>query len=778
MQENQIDWQGIVKQIQDFCTSGVAKLLAQNLAPLSSPSQAKLSQEEIFEAKEVLQTGVRPHMESLDLYEPWHSRVRKRAVLKILEIKDVRLFCLETLALKEALKATRNSWTQATLASLMPAEEPLSAIDQILTPRGDIRSDASETLFRLTKEKDGLGRQINSTLDKLVNDHDMNAFLQDKFVTTREGRWVLPIKSGHQHHVPGVIHGSSQTKQTVFMEPEKVIPLNNRLRQVEVEIEDEIERLLTELSQYLFSLSEAFAKTREALQAADLKLAQAQWSLLCQAEPFEFSESELFLVEVKHPLLQIQAQKPVANTVHLTPQKSLLLLSGPNAGGKTVLLKSIGLAAHMARCGLPICAASTSRLPFFKNIQIVLGDSQNVGAQLSTFAGHLKLLDESARLKGADNLILVDEICGATDPEEGSALARSFIEEFANHQVFAVITSHLGPLKSGWTESSRVLNGSLEYDSKTARPTYQFLPGVPGDSLAIQTAKRIGISKEILDRAVNFLSPSVRQKLAGLDELDQMKDEIRSLQKHLKQEGAKAEASKLKYQKLLADFEKEKDQQLQKLLRQTEKALEEQIAQAKVQDTFKKHTALAEIKNTLPEIIKHKPGTSSDGGGPVSAEDFAKKFPTGSKVFVPSLNQDGIVQSTPNSRGEVMILSQSMRISLPWRDLKPPVSNGNPTASLARQAGHVTVSLHEGEKTLDLRGYTVEEALSELEIQLDKSIERREDRLKIIHGHGTETLKRAVRTYLSRSVYVQKWKSGTPEQGGDGITWVELDLGK
>lgn len=771
---NHLDWIEILKNIQGFATSGAAKISIGNLHSCSSPEEAQKNLRNTFDASQIVLTGTRPHMESLDLYEPWFTRIKKNAVLKTLEIRDVRHFCLEILALREATEKFQSPYCKQVYASLMDASEPLSAIDQILTPRGEIRSDASETLYRLFNEKENLARQVQGTLDKLVNDHQMNNLLQDKYVTTREGRWVLPIRSGMQHYMPGVIHGSSQTKQTVFMEPEAIIPMNNRLRQVEVEIEDEIERLLVELSKYLYGLHHQFATAKVVLEEADVVFAKAQWSLRIEGKAFTFSEDKISLKEIKHPLLAISGKPVVANTVLLNNEKSILLLSGPNAGGKTVLLKSIGLAAQMARCGLPLCGEEGSELPFFKNIQVAIGDQQNVGAELSTFAGHLKVLEHASRLKNKESLVLVDEICGSTDPEEGSALARSFIESFSKNQIFAVITSHLGPLKTGWQPEDKVLNGSLEYDAKSGRPTYQFLQGIPGDSLAIQTAKRVGVSKEIVERALELLTPETRVRLSGLEEIEQMKSDIQILREHLKKETAKAKFEKDKYEKLLVKFDKEKEEALQKVLRQSEKKIDEMISHAKADQTFKRHTALQEIKTQMPEVIKSKAGVQTNATSIQSAEDFAQHFPPGSKVFVQSLNQDGLIQSTPNSKGEVQILANSLRLTLPWTELKPAHKAHNPTADLIRRSSNVTIALQDSDKTVDLRGMTVEEALSSLEIQLDNSAIHKEDRIKIIHGHGTETLKKAVRTYLSRSVYVKKWKAGSPEQGGDGVTWAEL----
>lgn len=786
-----LDWTEILKIIQGHATSAIGREVISQTTTCASADLAHKSMRDIFSAISIIQLGIRPFMESLDFFEVWHSRIKKSAVLKTIELRDVRSFCLETLALEEALKLSDSDWSHQIQQQLMNAEEPLSAIDQIMTPNGEIRTDASEKLYHLFREKDSLSKQIENTLDKLVNAQQMQNLLQDKYVTTREGRWVLPIRSGMQHFAHGVMHGSSQTKQTVFIEPEAIVPLNNRIRQIEIEIEAEIERILMEISEYLHRQTTSFFQTREVLQDCDVIFAKAQWSLKIEAQECQFSASAIELNEVRHPLLAhsrfmktkeegFQGEnknKVIGNSVKLDQQKTILLLSGPNAGGKTVLLKSIGLAAQMARCGLPICAHESSRLPFFKEIRIGIGDSQSVDENLSTFAAHLKILNESSQMEGSDHLILVDEICGSTDPEEGSALARAFIEKFALKNIFGVITSHLGPLKTGWKETDRILNGSMEYDPQSGRPTYQYLQGVAGDSLAIQTAKRVGVDPELVERAMSLLSPETRVRLSAVEELERMKSELQILRDHLKSETKRMQNDRSKYEKLLAGFEKEKEEKLAKLIKSSERKIEEQIQLTKAEQTFKRHSALQEIRRELPEIVKSHPGSSNNTSNTIAtAEDFGKRFPPGSKVFVPTLGQDGIIQSTPNSKGDITVLSNSLRLTLKWHELKPPEKAQNPTADLLRRShsGRVTVSLVDADKVLDFRGKTVDEAISKLEIELDQAAIHKEDRIKIIHGHGTDTLKKAIRNYLSRSVYVKKWKAGGSDSGGDGVTWAEI----
>ncbi len=772
-----LDWNDLVDKISNFTTSETAKDEVQKLSNCESEAAAQKSFYQIECAGFILTSGVRPHMESVDLFELWHTRLKKNAVLKPLEIRDVRTFCLESVALKECLDQQSTDWAQDTNSQIMKAIEPLSAIDQLLTPSGDIRMEASERLYSLSKEKDQLAKQIQNQMDRLVKDHQMESMLQDRYVTTREGRWVIPVKGGLKQFVPGVVHGSSQTKQTVYIEPEAVIPMNNRLRQVEIEIEDEIERLLTELSHYFFSLVSDFVRTKSVLQQTDIILAKAQLAILVEAKPCTFSQDTILLNNLFHPLLKVSGKKPITNSIELNQKKSILLLSGPNAGGKTVLLKSIGLAAQMARCGLPICTSEGSSLPFFKDIMTAIGDSQSVDEDLSTFAAHLKLLNSALELKSFDRLILIDEICGSTDPEEGSALAKAFIQKYSENKIFAVITSHLTPLKTGWGEDSAVINGSLEFNTHLGKPTYRYLHGISGDSLALLTAKRVGVNAEVLKAASENLSPLAKKRLIELESIEKVKEDLFKLQESYQKKLAEFENKNKDLEKRIVDFESKKEVELQKTLQKATAKIETEISQIKAGETLDRHRKLQNIKFNLPEIVKGAPVIKANPGNISSSAEFAERFPPGTKVFVPSLNQDGIVQSTPNSKGEVLILSNSLRLQLPWEELKPAQKGSNPTARLARQGGVASASLNNEEKTVDLRGQNVDTALTKLENALDLAVTQQEDRIKIVHGHGSsDILKKSIRNFLSRSVYVKKWKAGGSESGGDGITWVELGL--
>ncbi len=772
---DRLDWPEIIAKLSSFATSDAAKEKLLKLSPLPNERAAEDSFSSIQKACQVLSRGSRPFMESLNLFSIWSQRLQKEATLKTLELRDVRHFCIEVLALKELLNQLDFDWSAQAASVLMDSARPLSAIDQLMSPDGEIRVDASEVLYKLHNEKTSQVRKVQNTLDRLTKDHELEDVLQDRYVTNREGRWVLPVKSGMRSFFEGIIHASSQSKQTVFMEPKEIIPINNRLREIEVEMEEEIERLLSSLSRYLQSLKDDFASSREQLLDWDLRLAQGQLSLQLESSPCRFSKDRITLTNLRHPLLVLDKSDVIPNSVKLNPEQRILLLSGPNAGGKTILLKSIGLAAQMARCGLPICADPGSELPFFKELFVALGDEQSVDQHLSTFAAHLKVLHESTQVKGSDHLLLIDEICGSTDPEEGTALARAFIEEYSKNKVFSVITSHLGPLKLGWGKESGLMNGSLEYDMQSGRPTYQFIMGVPGQSLALKTAKRVGISGEILERALSYLSRETLQFHSGLEEIEQMKVELRNLKDQTLSEAKEMKALKSRYTQLAEKFEKEKTQMLSQASKRAERKIESLIEQAKVTDLFKRHESLEKAKAQLPEIVKASQSKEAEAGPRIeSADDFAKVFPPGSKVFAQSVGRDAVVQGFPNAKGEVPVLSNSMRLMISWDQLRPPHMANNPTMDILRKSTEFSVSPLESDRVVDLRGLNVEEAINRLELQLDTAALHHEDRIKVIHGHGTETLKKAIRSYLSRSVYVKKWLSGSSDSGGDGVTWAEL----
>lgn len=765
-----IDWNKTLSHLVGFATSSEGKEKLKKTIPLLTKEDAVSSFKTISEAQNILKSGQRPYMESLDLIHSWYLRLEKNAVLKTIELKDLRLFLLEVENLAQVIHPLKSDWVQTIKPELMSAGEPLARIDDLMTPQGEIRVDASETLYKLHQEKKQLAQKVQNTLDGLVKGHDHDPHLQDKYVTNREGRWVIPVKSGMRHELEGIIHATSTSKQTVFMEPQQIVPLNNRIKQIELDIEEEIARLLKEISDYLYHLISDIARSKEVLLEVDCFLAKAQFTNVTSANPIVFSDDSVQLEDLKHPLMVLNGELVIPNSLSLTNKDKILILSGPNAGGKTVFLKSMGLAAHMARCGLPICASAKSTLPFFEDIFIAVGDSQNVDQSLSTFAGHLKILDQACHAKGAKSLVLIDEICGSTDPDEGAALARGFIHHYSYQGTFGLITSHLGPLKSGWEEGSGIVNGSMNYDAESGRATYEFVRGVPGKSLAFATAKKIGILDSVYNAGKLFLSPSGRKRLRSMEEVEKLKEEISQMKLQVRHELEIANQKQKEYEKLMREFNYNKDERLRKEVNDAFEKIKEDMQRGQVKNLFESHERRERITIDFPEVIKY--GDTSNREKEFDTIDgFTKAFPPGSVVFVTTLNQDGIVQGSPNSKGEIPVLSGSMRLFVDWHMLKPPKVTQNP---LKKKTSNKEVVFDTKKDEVDLRGLSTIEAIEKLELVLDKAQTNQLERIKIIHGHGSDALKKAVRSHLSRSVYISRWQVSASNDGGDGVTLAYL----
>jgi DNA mismatch repair protein MutS2 len=284
----------------------------------------------------------------------------------------------------------------------------------------------------------------------------------------------------------------------------------------------------------------------------------------------------------------------------------------------------------------------------------------------------------------------------------------------------------------------------------------------------------VGVEGAIVEQALRFLSPEARKWQKDVEQLDQMRAELAHLQTSLEAEKKRTAKEREKFESIIARFQKEKEQMLNQSIKRAERKVDTLIRESKIDDIFKRHQKLEQIKTDLPQIVKAKTPVTTDRTSIETAEEFVKAFPPGSKVFIPSLGYDGIVQGKPNAKDEVPVLSRSIRLTLPWQQLKPPETAGNPTKDILRKSGRAVFTPAQQDRVVDVRGLSTEEAIEQLELQLDTASLGQEDRVKIVHGHGAEILKKAVRGYLSRSVYVKKWFAGTAETGGDGVTWAEI----
>ena len=737
------DWHDLLDTICEKTKFNTVKEHIKNTKPFQTQTEALNYQKQF----EYLYNLKRPHLTSLDNLD-WLLVLEKKSILTIRQLLDIKDFCFDVSSVKRQLFPLKNDWSHLTTNALIKEETVQSLINKLVTADGSIKKEASQTLFQLTQDKNQIESSIKKVFDEITKNYKTQSLLQEKIVTNRYFRWVVPIKSAKQHDFKGVIHARSQTRQTVFMEPDSVIPLNNQMEQIQIDIEKEIQRLLKKISDDLSEFFSLFIETKKRLILIETLWTHFDWSKKHNCHSVSFS-SHLNLPGLKHPL--IDPQSVVSNTIDLDQEKNILLISGPNGGGKTVLLKSIGLACYMAQCGLQICTSASAQLPFFKKIHTVLGDLQDIHNELSSFTAQLEKLYEATQ-SDHTHLILIDEICSATEPEQGSALAQAFIDEYGENKSWVIATSHLEKLKTHWNK--KIIHGSLEFnEDKTL--TYKFFKGSPGRSLSFETAKRINIPEKIIKKASSYLSDSFKKDQKKWDEIHDLKKDLKQIKEDLETQTKEMKKKKKQYETLCEKVEENKTKQIQDFIKNEEKILKQMM-------NDQEHTKAKDHLKQMKETVKEKSHESYFK----TLEEFKNNTKRGELIFIPYLNKSGVIQGDMNAKEEILILSDSLSLRIHWKYLKPPFKK----AQRKKSSYKVEKSSDKNLKSdINLKGLTIDEAILKIEKFFDQSLTHNQTTVKIIHGRGV--LKEALKKYLSSSLYVKKCYKNS---SNDHSTLVEL----
>jgi DNA mismatch repair protein MutS2 len=652
----------------------------------------------------------------------------------------------EAMALKEELLPLQNALSQVA-AGIGDHGAFLLRVRKALDEEGAVRDEASPRLKQIRQELHPLRQEILNRLYALMDRH--KEAVQDRFVTLRRERYCIPVRAGMAHKIPGLLLDESESGATLFIEPLSVVKLNNRLYALRLQEEEEVNRILRELSQRLAE-DPGVPGTLEALALLDLVQAQAALSRDLGLSRPRFGEGYA-LEEAFHPLIE----NPVKNSFALDETHRLLLISGPNMGGKTALLKTLGLAVLMAQSGLFV-AAKRATLAWPDRVYADIGDEQSLQESLSTFAGHLKRLKEMLEGATERSLVLIDELGSGTDPEEGAALSQAILEALLARGVKGMVTTHLSPLKAFAQGREGVMNASMRFDLATLRPTYELVLGVPGRSYALAIARRLALPEEVLRRAEALLPEGGRLE-ALLEKLEAERLALMEEKRHLQKALEEAEALKRELLAREKGFAEERQRRL--------KALEEEVRQRLLQ-------VEAEIK-----AIREKARTEGkrDALRELMAlkERYAKKAPPpppppgltpGQAVEVPSLGKRGRLLEI---RGEEALVQVGpLKMNLKAAELKPLQEEATPKALPLRPRREV--------KEVDLRGLTVEEALLEVDSALEEARALGLPTLRLLHGKGTGALRQAIREFLRRDKRVEAFADAPPNEGGHGVTVVVL----
>lgn len=722
------------------------------------------------------------------------ERASKGGVLEALELRDCGLvltrmdevarFCVRhaheapaVVALAEGLQSTRE------------LQNLTRAIEAAIQPDGAIKESATPELRRLTYAAQELKQRMREQLDRILHSRRYEDVLQESYFAQREGRYVLPVKSDMRGRMPGIVHDVSASGATVFIEPRELVELNNSIKVADLEIEREVRRILRELTLLVAGQADALETGIEVLAELDTVQAKAAFSRRLTASPVTLNDlGRVMLKQARHPLLMLAKDEVVANDILLDESIRVLVISGPNTGGKTVTLKIVGLFSLMVRAGLHLPCAPESEMAIFPELYADIGDAQDLSRDLSSFSAHMsqmvQLLAESARSvsSGVDpgqSLVLLDEPVTSTDPQEGAALAEALLCHLASLKMKVVVTTHYGPLKELAQTMPGFANASVEFDVTRLAPTYRLFLGVPGGSSALEIAGRLGMDKKILDDARQRLPKDDRRLEDLMVDLQQKQRQLADDVERAAQARAEAERAVVEAKALQARLE-EAELEARKGLK---KKLGEQFqrARAEVQatvDALKREQKLIKAKETSQRLSELEIQTKQElvpSGEPIPVD----RLRVGAQVEIAGLGMTGSLLEDPQGKKRVRVKVGEGEVLATVANLIGVASGATapvpppPSSSSRKFSTGGGLGLDE-QTVVDVRGQAADEALDQVIAALDRATLDGAPFLRIIHGHGTGKLKASLRAYLKDSPYVATTRPGDRSEGGDGVTIVTV----
>ncbi|MDJ0864584.1 MAG: Smr/MutS family protein [Myxococcota bacterium] len=676
----------------------------------------------------------------------------------------------------------------AALASSLGAHGDLAAAIRFsIDSEGQVTDAASPEIAEARGSARRLGGEVQRRLEAALRDPQVAPHLSDSFVTVRHDRYVLPVRADARGQVRGIVHDASASGTTLFVEPQAVVDLNNRLKEAELRIEREAARVVRELSEQVGREASGLRASLAVLEALDLAFARAALAREQEAVAPEVGDAgTLRAPQLRHPLLPCETS--VANDLGVGAGFQVLVLSGPNAGGKTVAMKALALAVLYARAGLHVTAAPGARVDWMDALLADIGDAQSLRESLSTFSAHLANLAHIVERAGPRTLVVLDEIGDGTDPGEGAALAQAVLEALADAGARVVATTHYNLLKEMAGVDPRFENGSFEFDAETLAPTYRIRLGTPGASSATAVAARMGLRGDVLERANQLLEREDRQLERMLAELSESRMALERERRAAEQARAESESDRDALRHKLERLQARRDKLYESMRRDLDQSFRRAHGEvARVIRELQRGggaRAAARAREELLEIEARARRTEAESGArparPADAApvDWSRARP-GDLVRVVG-GGDGALLALPDRRGRVAVRVGAARLVVPAERVAQPAAE--PTPERSRPKPHVTVEARPprsgaGESRCDLRGLRVEEALHRVAELLDDAAASGRARLVLIHGLGTGALRDAIRTHLADSPYVASFTPGPPEAGGDGLTEVHLEGG-
>ena len=781
-----LEYYKIIDKLKEKAESSLGKELIDIIAPSTEIDEIEYFQRETEEAFNIIIKKGNPPLFGINNVKNYVKRAEKGGMLfpsDLLKISDsLRVVrALKTFSKDiEEDKSLKIEIIYGLIESLESSKILEEEINRCIISEEELSDNASSKLSSIRRSMTVKNDSIKSKLNSIVNSPKYEKYLQDNLVTMRGGRYVVPIKQENKRFFPGLVHDQSSSGATLFVEPMAIVELNNELKALEIDEKEEIERILLELSQLVAENGYGISNNQESLQKLDFIFAKGKLAVeMNGTRPMLNIDGYINIKKGRHPLLKDKNVVPI--DIYLGDEFNTLVITGPNTGGKTVTLKTVGLITLIAQTGLHIPADFNSEIAVFDNIYADIGDEQSIEQSLSTFSSHMTNIVDILEEVDMNSLVLFDELGAGTDPTEGAALAMSILDYLLNRNIRTIATTHYSQLKIYALSNKGVRNASVEFNVETLSPTYKLLIGVPGKSNAFEISKRLGLQDYIIDEARSLVSEEnieFEDVLTAIDEdrrriesdkyeAEQLKQEVAKLREELERE---KEKTKLSRDKIL---EKAKIE-ARELLKKSKDEADEIIRELKdisslvdKEDRRKLHRGQDRLRDNISELD----GSLSSDIFEVKTNKPLKKVKVGQTVEVLNLGQKGTVLDMPDENGNLTVQVGIMKVNVNLSNLRNAEEEKKKTSVSTKK---IIRSKQNIKNEIDLRGYNLDEALMYLDKYIDDAYIAGVKSSEIIHGKGTGVLKDGVRSYLKGHKHVKTQRVGGFSEGGDGVTIIEL----
>ena len=781
-----LEFDKIITRLTSHATSAPGRKLCAELEPLDQIEEIETMQAETADAlSRLFRKGSISFGSTCDV-RPYLKRLEIGSSLNTRELLQIAALLENSGRVKSYGKNEREDAPGDSLSAMFAALEAVPSltgeIRSCILAEDEISDSASPALRQIRRSIKASGERIHTELTKLISSAAKD-YLQDSLITTRDGRYCIPVKAGCQMHVPGIIHDQSSTGSTIFIEPASVVRLNNEIRELELKEQEEIEAILARISENAAQHTDEILLDYDMMVQLDFIFARASLAMEENASrPVINRDGIIDLRAARHPL--IDKKKIVPIDIRLGEKFDLLVITGPNTGGKTVSLKTTGLLVLMGLSGLHIPAGDQSRIALFREVYADIGDEQSIEQSLSTFSSHMKNVTEFLKQADEDSLVLFDELGAGTDPVEGAALAASILMSLHRRHIRTIATTHYSELKLWALRTPGVINGACEFNVDTLSPTYRLLIGVPGKSNAFAISKKLGLPEDVIETARGRLSHEAESFEDVLADLEKKRTEMENERLEIAKEKADAEKIRTELEEKKKKFSEKKSNLIQESSEEARRILQDAKDYADRTISWYARNGGGTSAREMEEVRGNLRGKIKSLEKNVRKPEPVRKSGTlrpediriGDDVKVISLGVSGTVSSLPDAKGNLFVTMGLMRTKVALQDLEP-IETERSTAAFSGQNGGGEIRMQKSSVVapeINLLGKTVDEAIPELDKYLDDAYLAHLEKVRIVHGKGTGALRKGVHDYLKKQKHVASYRLGEYGEGDTGVTIAEF----